>query len=128
MHKSLLDANGHGRDPLQVPVSELETVRPNRVDARTVIGRYNREGSHSYPLNVLLTRLRDLLCKPCTERDGWSFGGGEHVAQSTAIRRCAVTTCPVWPFRRGRNPFSARRGKLPPQFAIGAAEPTQCTK
>ncbi len=109
----LLDDRGRGRDPFRVPVSALEPVRPSRVSAKTVVSRHNREGSHSYPTNVALTGLRDLLCKPCTERDEWSFGGGEHVAQTTAIRYCPITTCPVWPFRTGRNPFSARRGVRP---------------
>lgn len=117
----LLDPCGHGRDPMKVPVLDLENAGLRRERARAVVSQYNRAGEHDYPTNVPLTGLRDLLCKPCTERDSWSFGGGEHVAQSTAIRQCAIVDCPVWPFRTGRNPFSARRGKTPPQFERAGA-------
>lgn len=113
MPHPLLDDAGRGRDPLKVPVSDLKDAGLGPLRASAVIGRYNRTGGHSYDAKCALTGLRDLLCKPCTERDSWSFGGGEHVSQVTAIRQCAVLGCPVWPYRMGRNPFSARRGKTP---------------
>src|SRR5262245_27475621 len=30
--------------------------------------------------------------------------------QPAEVRRCAITGCPLWPYRMGRNPFAKPRG------------------
>ncbi len=44
--------------------------------------------------------LRRVVCAGCAEN-------------MAEVRRCAVTNCPIWPYRMGRNPHNPRRGKNP---------------
>lgn len=50
-----------------------------------------------------------LMCRRCT-------GGA-----TKAIRECAQTECPAWPFRMGKHPTRKGtwpRGKIPPGFQV----------
>ena len=92
-----------GRDPLTVPLGVLRKSGHGQRDTRAVVAAY-RAGMQmtvkECPKARTYKELRRVVCAGCAEN-------------MAEVRRCAVTNCPIWPYRMGRNPHNPRRGKNP---------------
>ena len=82
---------------MAIPVETLRASGHGPREARNVIAALGDE-----PIDPTIRRLTELRrhCLSCAEN-------------AAEVRRCAVIDCPLWPFRMGRNPHNARRGKNP---------------
>ena len=61
---------------------------------KLTVAELNEVGHHKRPI---LSAIRE-NCIDCA-------GGSP-----AEVRRCDLKKCPLWPYRMGRNPFSARKG------------------
>lgn len=51
------------------------------------------------------TPLAKIIRKNCLECCGF---------QASEVRKCVATTCPLWPYRMGKNPFQSAKHKNKP--------------
>lgn len=100
---ALLDNNGDGRDPMQL---SAETLRDNGHPKRSLAqlrSAYARTAAGKpdpglYPAGMTTYRAVKDVCMGCAGDD------------ARMVRTCIITNCPLWPYRTGRNPHSAKRG------------------
>ena len=99
----LTDEWGRGLDPMALDPQILrENGHPNR-SLRQVRGLFARNSQGApdpgiYPAAVTSYRAVKAHCLTCAE-------------DAADVRQCRVTSCPFWPYRAGRNPFHASRGR-----------------
>ena len=65
-----------------------------------------------HPDNVLVSEIKDaghinlplaqIIRKKCLDCCGF---------QQSEVRKCVCTTCPLWPYRMGKNPFQSAKYK-----------------
>lgn len=112
--RALLDQDGRGRDPFTIPLDVLAVVghpkrslaQLRRAMATTTRGRPDPD---AYPAHIRTYKAIRAHCYGCAETP-------------VEARRCAIFNCPFWPYRLGRNPWSAARGRLPVGKARQAGE------
>lgn len=110
MTESLLNERGEGRNPMDIPPEVLARhghpkrplAKTRRAYATTAAGKPD---PGIYPAEVTTYRAIKEFCLGCA-------------SDAPEVRRCAITTCPFWPYRTGRNPHSAARGRAAPGTAF----------
>lgn len=94
------DGERVGRDPLTLPLDLL--IAAGHPDRRT--------------RSILAVLEDELMVEGMKHKTQLRQQCHECVENTAEIRRCAVIDCPIWPYRMGHNPHSARRGKKVAHF------------
>jgi hypothetical protein len=94
-----IDRDGYlsGRNPMDIPVETLEASGHPRRGAQEVFSAFGGCFVDNPPRGARGVREH---CLACAE-------------SKTEVRRCQIYNCPCWPYRMGRNPYNANRGKVP---------------
>ena len=73
----------------------LDNAESSGADPRSVgVDSLEEAGHEKKPiLRVIREKCMDCCCQ-----------------QRAEVRRCAAKTCPLWPYRMGKNPFTRRKG------------------